>query len=117
MKSTGFVFALAAMLGLPSLAPAQTYPQRSVRVVVSFPPGGSTDFIARMLAQHLPAALGQSFVVDNRGGAAGTIGTDIVAKAAPDGYTLLFASSSTFATAPGLTPNLPLAALRHRCLW
>jgi len=88
MKSIGCALALAVTLGIPSAALAQAYPQRAIRVVVSFPPGGSTDFMARMLAQHMPATLGQSLVVDNRGGAGGTIGTEACAAAAPDGYTI-----------------------------
>lgn len=97
---------LAALL-LPAAALAQSYPQRPVRVVVSFPPGGSTDFMARVLAQHMPAGLGQTLVVDNRGGAAGTIGTDIVAKAAPDGYTLLVTADPPVSIAPSIYPKLP----------
>ena len=109
MKSIGCAVALAVLLGIPSVALSQAYPQRSIRVVVSFPPGGSTDFTARLLAQYMPAGLGQNLVVDNRGGAAGNIGTDIVAKAAPDGYTLLVTADP-----PGLhrPEHLPEAAVR-----
>lgn len=89
MKLALFAVVLAVTAATPAFAQTQTYPQRPLRIVVSFPPGGSTDFMARILAQHLPAALGQALVVDNRGGAGGTIGTEIVAKSAPDGYTLL----------------------------
>jgi tripartite-type tricarboxylate transporter receptor subunit TctC len=107
MKSIRCAVALAATLAIPSVGLSQAYPQRAIRVVVSFPPGGSTDFIARVLAQHMPATLGQSLVVDNRGGAAGTIGTDIVAKAAPDGYTLLVTADPPVTIAPSLYPKLP----------
>ncbi len=107
MKSIGCAVALAVTLGIPSAALSQAYPQRSIRVVVSFPPGGSTDFMARVLAQHMPAGLGQTLVVDNRGGAAGTIGTDIVAKAAPDGYTLLVTADPPVSIAPSIYPKLP----------
>ena len=107
VKPIAGAIVLAATLGLPSAAYSQAYPQRAIRVVVSFPPGGSTDFIARVLAQHMPATLGQSLVVDNRGGAAGTIGTDIVAKAAPDGYTLLVTADPPVTIAPSIYRKLP----------
>ena len=112
MKSIGLATALAIALGLPSHAPAQTYPDRSIRFVVSFPPGGSTDFIARILALRLPAALGQSIVVDNRGGGGGNIGNDIVAKAAPDGYTLLVTAEGTITVNPSVYSRLPYNAIR-----
>ena len=72
--------------------PQANYPYRPVRVIVPFPPGGS-DVIARILAQKLHEKLGEPFIVDNRPGAAGTLGVDIVSKAGPDGYTLLFATA------------------------
>jgi tripartite-type tricarboxylate transporter receptor subunit TctC len=112
VKTIAGAIVLAATLGLPSAAYSQAYPQRAIRVVVSFPPGGSTDFIARVLAQHMPAALGQSLVVDNRGGAAGTIGTDIVAKAAPDGHTLLVTADPPVTIAPSIYPKLPYNPIR-----
>jgi len=97
--------ALAA-LG-PSQALAQAYPTKPVRLVVPFPPGGSTDIVARIVAQKLGERIGQPVLVENRGGAGGTIGTDAVAKAAPDGYTLGFASTSTHAVAPAVYAKLP----------
>lgn len=112
MKSIGSTVVLAVALAIPSAALAQTYPQRSIRVVVSFPPGGSTDFTARILAQHLPASLGQSIVVDNRGGAGGTIGTDIVAKATPDGYTLLITAEPPITIGGSVYAKLPYDAIR-----
>jgi tripartite-type tricarboxylate transporter receptor subunit TctC len=112
MKSIATAVALASAIGMPILAQAQTYPQRAIRVVVSFPPGGSTDFIARVLAQHLPGPLGQTVVVDNRGGAAGTIGTDIVAKAVPDGHTLLVTADPPITIAPSIYPRLPYDPVR-----
>ena len=91
---------------------AQVYPDKPIRIVVSFPPGGSTDFSARILAQRLPALLGQSIVVDNRGGAGGNIGNDIVAKAAPDGYTLLVTAEGTITINPSVYVKLPYVASR-----
>ena len=93
-------------------ASAQNYPDRPVRVVVNFPPGGSTDFSARLLAQYMPRTLGQTLVIDNRGGAGGNIGADIAAKSAPDGYTLLVTPEGPITIALGLYPKLPYNPLR-----
>jgi tripartite-type tricarboxylate transporter receptor subunit TctC len=98
--------AAAACAALPCAAPAQNYPTKPVRVVVPFAPGGTTDFIARVLGKRLTEELGQTFVVDNRGGAGGTLGTDIVAKAPGDGYTLLVYHIG-IATAPSIFAKLP----------
>jgi len=103
----------AAFLSLagPALALAQDYPVRSVRVVVPFPAGGGSDIIARVTAQKLSGALGQPFVIDNRAGASGNIASEIVAKAPPDGYTLLFANSS-IAITPAMFAKLPFDPIR-----
>jgi tripartite-type tricarboxylate transporter receptor subunit TctC len=93
--------ALAAPLGI-----TQEYPARTVRVVVPFAPGGGTDIVARLLAQHLTQRLRQSFVVENRPAGSGIVGADHVAKASPDGYTLLFAFSS-LASSAKLVSKLP----------
>ena len=90
---------------------AQAYPVKPVRMVVAFPPGGSTDLSARALGEKLAAALGQPFVIENKPGASGNIGAESVAKSAPDGYTLLMAATS-FATAPAFFPNLPWDPVR-----
>jgi tripartite-type tricarboxylate transporter receptor subunit TctC len=90
----------------PSQALAQAYPTKPVRLVVPFPPGGSTDIVARIVAQRLGERIGQPLVVENRGGAGGTIGTEAVAKAAADGYVLGFASTSTHAVAPAVYAKL-----------
>ncbi|MCX7235387.1 MAG: tripartite tricarboxylate transporter substrate-binding protein, partial [Burkholderiales bacterium] len=95
MKSTFTRIVLLAMLQLASLAAqAQNYPARPVKLVVPFSAGGPADNYARFLAQRLQDILGQNFVVDNRPGAGSVIGTDLVAKAAPDGYTLLVMSNT-----------------------
>jgi tripartite-type tricarboxylate transporter receptor subunit TctC len=88
MRAATLLFLLA------TAASAQSYPDHPVRVVVPFPAGGGTDILARLLIQRMAERLGANFVIDNRAGAGGTIGTEIVAKAAPDGYTILVASSS-----------------------
>ena len=97
--------ALAATL-LPTTALAQPYPDKPVRLVVGFSPGGFTDVLARLLAQKLQERLGQPFVVDNKPGAAGTIAADQVAHAKPDGYTLLMGHSNSNSIAPALYPKL-----------
>jgi tripartite-type tricarboxylate transporter receptor subunit TctC len=94
-------------------APTATseYPVKTVRTVVSYAPGGATDIMARVVAQKLTEALGRSFVVDNQSGAGGVIGDALVARAAPDGYTLL-ATSSTFAINPAVVAKLPFDAVK-----
>src|SRR4051794_38003538 len=86
---------MAAAIAAPvEFAHAQSYPSRPVRLVVPFAPGGFTDVVARILSQKLSLAMGQQFVVENKPGAGSTIGTDFVAKAPPDGYTLVMVSSA-----------------------
>jgi tripartite-type tricarboxylate transporter receptor subunit TctC len=91
-----------AALALPSLSVAQQYPVKPVRLVVPFPAGGGVDVTARILAQRLTERVGQSFIVENRAGASGMIGTEFVAKAAPDGYTTLVGSQTTQAVVPAI---------------
>lgn len=88
-------------------AAAQIYPSRLVRVVVAYPAGGSIDTVARLVAQRFATVTGQQFLVENRSGAAGIIGTDNVAKAMPDGYTLLMGSAAAIASAPSMYAKLP----------
>jgi len=92
-------------------ATAQPYPNRPVKVIIPFPPGGTLDTVGRMLAQKLSEQMGQPFVVENRAGGNGTIGADAVAKANADGYTLLF-NASTFVTAPMTMKSVPTAWLK-----
>ena len=99
----------ASALGSPP-AWAQSYPSKPIKVVVPFPAGGATDILARALSQKLGEKLGQPVVVENRPGAGGTIGSDVVAKAAPDGYTLLLATSSTHSIGPAINPKIPYDA-------
>lgn len=101
---------LASALGALPLARArgQEYPARPVRVVVGFPPGGGTDLVARPFAQSVQTSLGQSFVIDNRAGANGGVGLEVVAKAAPDGYTLGHVNSSVVVTNPLLYKTMTL---------
>ncbi|MDJ0391163.1 tripartite tricarboxylate transporter substrate binding protein [Roseomonas sp. E05] len=89
-------------LAAPAMAEAQDWPNRAVTVIVPWPPGGPTDAFARVISQRLTADLGQAFVVDNRGGANGTIGMAAAARARPDGYTVIIVPNSTYAIAPHL---------------
>lgn len=102
------IVACTLLLALPLQALAQAaYPNRPVKILVGFPPGQATDVVAREIAQKLSEAMGQQFVVDNRAGAGGIIGTDLVAKAPADGYTLLMSSSGPLAVNPSLYRKLP----------
>ena len=99
--------ALLVLAGVAGSAFAQgTYPTKSIRLIVAFEPGGSTDIIARLVGQKLSERLGQQVIVDNRGGAGGTIGTEIAAKAPADGYTLTMGTTSTHVIAPVALPNV-----------
>jgi tripartite-type tricarboxylate transporter receptor subunit TctC len=106
-------FAAAALLaGAATLAAAQTYPAKPVRVVVPFPPGSGSDQVARVLASHATEALGQTFVVENKPGALGSIGSGEVAKSSPDGYTIVHATNTTHAAIVALLKNVPYDPVR-----
>ena len=103
MRFFAFLFGIL----VSTAAFAQAYPSRPVRFIVPFPPGGATDIIARVIAQKMGEAWAQPVVVENRAGAAGAIGSDAVAKSAPDGYTILMGTTSTHAVNPAINPKLP----------
>ena len=112
----GWCAALIAAVGAATLAHAQSYPTRTVRLVVPYNAGGATDNIARMLAERLGARMGQTVIVENKGGAGGIIGTDAVAKAPPDGYTLAVTLSASLLTNQFLYEKLPYNAQRDLAL-
>ena len=99
----------AALLFCAAALPvhAQNYPNRAMRMIVPFPPGGPNDILGRVVSQKMSESIGQQIVVDNRGGAGGIIGTEAAAKAAPDGYTLLFSGTAALSINPGLHARLP----------
>lgn len=105
---------LAAVLALSGLTAvqAQSYPHKPVRLIVPFPAGGATDLFARTLSQKLGEKMGTTLVVENRPGAGGTLGSDLAAKASPDGYTLLLSTSSTHSIGPNLNPRMPYDAVK-----
>jgi tripartite-type tricarboxylate transporter receptor subunit TctC len=99
--------AALAFLGLAGAAQAQDYPSRTVKIVVAFPAGGPTDFVARVLADKLKGALGQSVIIENKPGANAAIGAESVAKSDPDGYTLFFTTAGAVVINPHMRANLP----------
>ncbi len=109
-------FALAVSAGFATvfstMIAAQTYPSKAIRIVVPYPPGGGADMTARPIAQKLSERWGQPVVIDNRGGASGMIGADIVAKAPPDGYTLMVSASAEAALNAALFPKMPYDPVR-----
>ena len=111
MQKLRFVF-LVLLCSLCQPVLCQVYPNKPIRLVVPFPPGGINDVLARIVGQKLTENLGQVVVIDNRPGAGGTIGSSAVAKAAPDGYTLLFGATSTVAITPNLYASIPYDPLK-----
>ena len=106
------ITAAAELAGLAVPATAQTYPARGIRFVVTFPPGGTTDILAREIGARMQETWKQTVVIDNRPGAGGNLGADIVAKAAPDGYTILLGTNGTHAINPSLYTKMPYDAIR-----
>ncbi len=114
MQLKRVVLALALMLfaALPLGASAQDYPIKPIKIIVPFPPGGTADLMARLVSERLSARLGQSIVVDNRGGAGGNIGAEIAAKSPPDGYTLLLGNASVLTINPHLFSSVPFDSFK-----
>ena len=109
------LLAAVAMAAQPAHAQGGSvlkYPERPIRLVVGFPPGGATDILARILQQHMPESIGQPVVVDNRGGASGTIAAALVAKASPDGYTIMMVPSGPYTISASTYATLPYDAVR-----
>ena len=112
MRARWRAIAMSLLVAYAAGAAAQNYPARTIRLIVPFSAGGGTDFFARMVAAKLTQVLGQQMVVDNRAGAGGIIGADLVAKAAPDGYTLLMGHTGTLAINPSLYAKIPYDPVR-----
>jgi tripartite-type tricarboxylate transporter receptor subunit TctC len=110
---SGIAFAMAMASGVTTQALAQTYPDKPIKMIVPFPPGGPIDTMARLTGQDLSTRLGQQVIVENRPGAGSTIGYKAAASADPDGYTLLFGSSGSLAVAPALYPSLDIDPLKQ----
>ena len=108
----GFALAFGAAHAQAQSGSAAGFPARPIRLVVGFPPGGATDILARILSQHMPDSIGQPVVVDNRGGASGTIAAAMVAKAPPDGYTIMMVPSGPYTISASVYSNLPYDAVR-----
>src|SRR3954469_6683736 len=106
------VLAMCELGGMPLIAQAQSYPVRSITVVVPFPAGGPSDVVARIVTERMGRTLGQQMVIENIGGAGGTLGSARVAAAQPDGYTLLAGSMGSHVAAPILTPNVKYDSAR-----
>jgi tripartite-type tricarboxylate transporter receptor subunit TctC len=100
------------LLALPGLVHAQAWPARPIRIVVPFPPGGTTDVVARLVSQRLGTVLGQSVVIENRAGAGGTVGSDAVAKSPPDGYMLVVSNIASHGVGPSVYRTMPYDSVR-----
>ena len=110
MKALSHPFVTLCLLCAAATAFAQAYPAKPIRMLIGFPPGGGTDIVGRIVAQKLGEGLGQQVIVDNRGGASGQLAAELVAKAAPDGYTIMMAHIAAIAILPSLVAKLPYDA-------
>jgi tripartite-type tricarboxylate transporter receptor subunit TctC len=108
LKNFFRIFLLIALGQTFGLAAAQSYPNKPIRIVVPFPAGGGTDIVARILANDISKDIGQNIMVENKGGANGILGADLVAKSAPDGYTIVMSTMGNFAVNPAIYPNSPV---------
>jgi tripartite-type tricarboxylate transporter receptor subunit TctC len=110
----GRVLAAAGIAICALLAPAQAqdYPNRTIKMVIAFPPGGPTDFVGRLLAEKLKVLLGQTVIIENKAGANGAIGADLVAKATPDGYTLFLTTAGAVTITPSMRSDMPYDTMR-----
>src|SRR3954470_3408389 len=97
----------AALIFMAPFAQAQTYPAKAVRMIVAYPPGGGTDIVGRLMAQKMTETMGQTFIVENRGGATGNIGTEAAARATPAGYTMLMGNVAPNAINVSLFAKMP----------
>jgi tripartite-type tricarboxylate transporter receptor subunit TctC len=113
MRRRMLLSALPALLAAPALAQPAWAPDRPMRIIVAFPPGGSTDVVSRLIAEQLGTALGQAVVVENRGGASGMIGTEFAARATPDGHTLLMTAAGPHAINPSLFASVPYDPVKN----
>ena len=113
MKRKIALWAALALVLCPGPSLAQSgYPNRAVKIIVPFAPGGASDFVGRIMQPRLSELLGQPIVIENRGGAAGTIGMEVAARSAPDGYTLVLGNVGSTAINPGVFTNLSINNLR-----
>jgi tripartite-type tricarboxylate transporter receptor subunit TctC len=113
LLASSIALGLASATGIATCASAQSYPDKPIKMIVPFPPGGPIDTMARLTGQSMSASLGQQVIVENRPGAGSTIGFKAAAAADPDGYTLLFGSSGSLGVAPALYPSLDVDPLKH----
>ena len=104
---TTLIAMLAAAAAMPATVNAQAYPSKAIRVIVPFPPGGGVDFAARVVGKQMAERLGQQVIIDNRPGANGIVGLEILKLAPPDGYTLAVASQGPLSINPSIYPKLP----------
>src|SRR3546814_4749933 len=114
MACTAILAVMSAPISSVSAQDYQNYPERPVTVIVPYPPGGSSDNTARPYAQHLSEFFGEQFVIENRGGAGGTIGADVAAQAKPDGYTLFLTPTAVLTIKPNVVETLAYTPLEDR---